>query len=403
MRKPFFIGLGALLLASCSQQLPIAESESSLAREIPTTLITGIDMPAQAIQGQTVTVRVSTVAPRAGETLTVSIAGTQAATRDLIFSDAGAQYIDIVALRSNTRGGLWADRRQIAIEILPSLQVGCELSPSGPYTVRCLASKAGAPAQAAAYDWVIGGVAASSRGATAPVATVDLARLMRHDRESTNFTVSVTDPVTNETAQGEIVLGSHVYLAQQQNVLLPQVFPPLIDGSCPLVVDFEIQNPSPDDTLYFERYVRRIYPCDPSQSSWSTEISAPDVFGSAILPQLSSQGFPDTPTNPGQLRIAPGSTLTGQLVLPCEEIPPDTCAIEYDFVGISRNRRRVQSALWVTTGHVKGDEPSPTTLDTLASLVDQGLVSPYLVTEENLRDLAASGVITLTPDGWELN
>lgn len=108
MRSSIALGVGLLLLASAScapQTAPTTADQQGLAREAVNTLITGINRPSTALQGQPVSIQVSTAAPRPGETMTVSIAGVEAASRELVFDQYGPQSVLVEAIKRDARGG----------------------------------------------------------------------------------------------------------------------------------------------------------------------------------------------------------------------------------------------------------------------------------------------------------
>jgi hypothetical protein len=407
--RTFSLGLGALLIAGCT---PRAASEApddrALARESTEDLIVDIDLPARITQSLPATLSVATVAPRRGESIEVTVDGVAGPVRQLVFEQSGPQVVTVEAVRIDAGGVRTTDTERVNVEVAPARSIGCSLSPAGAYTVTCVLSEGTEPAPGPSYEWLVGGISAVSSGALAPVVTVDLAPQMDHEQLSTSFVVSATDPATREVVRAEVVLGSHVYLGLQQGLLLPQLSPPLLDGrSCPIEADFEVRNPVGDDWVVFDRYVRRIHRCDPAAPSWSADIPALDLFGDGVSSQVAADGYPaspdgPSPTGPGRLSIPPDGVLAGHLSLPCDEIPPGTCALEYDLVGTSRAGRHVQASLWVRTGSVEAPPPSPTTRATLAALQEDGLVSSEVISEEELLALQASGVVTLTPAGWEL-
>lgn len=368
----------------------------------PTTAIVDVDVPAAVVVGMPVTFEVTTTSAPSGGHIEVTIDGVAGNRLERTFVRPGTYEIVVQATTIDSRGGRTVEEEIHQVEVTESVfGLSCGLEPGAAYVFRCTATDDGEPAEARAFTWTMGDERTVTDDALAATTTFDVADAIDHGRASTRFPVTVQDD-QGRTASTVVSLGSHVYIGRQHGLIAPLVASTIRD-SCPIVAEFDVENPVADATVTFTRFVRRTHSCDRDVAPWDADVPLNALFGRGYpAPPVNSDG---NPAGPGTLELRPGESASGTLVLPCDAVEHDACATEYVLAGRADTGEHVQTALWIPHDDpTRTTEPSRVTVATLEALLAAGLLTdPNRVDESELMALEAAGHVRRTSAGWEMN
>jgi len=402
LRSPHLAWCILPLLAACGWEEPPPTAPTAHQARTSRTAIIDVDGPAIVEVGAPVHLSVSTTSAPLGGSIDVTIDGVEARLAEPTFDQPGTYDIVIQATTNDPLGGRSVDEVTHRVEVVePAFSVACGLEPGSAYVVRCRATDGGEPAVARAFTWTLDSDRVVTSGATGATTTFDVADAMNHGAVATDFDVTVVDSL-GRSATTSVSLGSHVFLGRQHGLLTPLVASE-IEESCPIVVDFEVTNPTTDAAVTFTRFVKRTHSCDPAVAPWAADVSLQALFGRDYpAPPL---GPDRNPAGPGTLELRPGETARGALTIPCDSVAPDACATEYALVGRSDLGEHVQSSLWIPHDDPsRATQASRVTAATLDALLDAGLLTdPNRVDETELMALEATGHVGRTSSGWEMN
>ena len=108
--------------------------------------------------------------------------------------------------------------------------------------------------------------------------------------------------------------------------------------------------------------------------------------------------------SPGILSVGRNRTVRNRFTLLLEDIPPETCGLGFNVIGVSRDRRPVYGSFYLKVRKNPMFTAAVTDKQTLLALEElgktQSLVDPDTILVDQLYELSQRGLIKRTPNGW---
>ncbi len=196
-----------------------------------------------------------------------------------------------------------------------------------------------------------------------------------------------------------IALGSSFQRSRMMGFVQADVTPTVTKTGQGFVVGLDIRN-SHKSSIRLNRYFKQYLPCDVVREDARFEdVPAELVFGTGV-PIVRPPGT----LAPGTVTIAAGQTARSRLVLPLERIPPETCAIGFNLMGVTTDRQTVYGSFYLPVRrnpNFTKPVADAKTLTMLKELVEANLLpSTGQVSGEDLYLLEQRGLIERTAGGW---
>jgi hypothetical protein len=252
-------------------------------------------------------------------------------------------------------------------------------------------------ARGRAYLWYFGdGTTAQT---TVPFVSHDYAPSVKPADKYTYFAAFVVETASQLVSGKNIALGSSFQRSRMMGFVQADVTPTVTKTGQGFVVGLDIRN-SHKSSIRLNRYFRQYLPCDVVREDARFEdVPAELVFGTGVTITR-----PPGVLDPGTVTIAAGQTARSRLVLPLERIPPETCAIGFNLMGITSDRQKVYGNFYLPVRrnpHFTQPVADTKTLTMLKELVEASLLpSTGQVTGEDLYLLEQRGLIERTARGW---
>lgn len=292
------------------------------------------------------------------------------------------------------------DRREITIDVreCPAQTATLEMrqgkNPFHPNRVDFRAVLKGRRARL--YRWLFGdGQQAVTRE---PFVSHDYSPAVQANERYSYFT-----PLVQETGSGllsgkRIALGSSFDLSRSLGFVQAEVEPGVTKTGTGFAVELEVRNHH-HQPIHFERYLKHYLPCDTRDAPRVEHVLAESVFGTGV-PIVRP---PDT-HEPGVVTVPQGGEVRSRLLLPLEKIPPETCALGFNLIGKSEDRRDAYGSFYLPVRRNRLKTTPVTDARTLLAL--KGLVEDELVPNadqiagEDLYLLEQRGLLARTGSGW---
>jgi hypothetical protein len=250
--------------------------------------------------------------------------------------------------------------------------------------------------RARSYQWSFGdGTTAVTQ---TPFVSHDFAPELTPSAKFSYFNVIVTEAASNLASGRRIAVGSSFALSRSMGFVQAEVQTAVNRVPQGLIVAMEIANHH-TTSVTLNRYVKQYLPCDAREPTRSQMVVAEAVLGSnnAIV-------HPAGAKSPGRLTVAKNGTVKSRLILPMEDIPPETCALGFNLIGTSTDRKQVYGSFYVKVRQnplFTAKVTDGATLLTLEQLGTNLLVpDPDEIPADKLHELAQRGFIERTRTGW---
>jgi hypothetical protein len=248
-----------------------------------------------------------------------------------------------------------------------------------------------------AYLWVFGdGQTATT---TVPFVSHDYSPSVNPADKYTYFPAFVLETSTSLVSGKNLALGSSFHRSRMMGFVQADVTPTVTKTGQGFVVGLDIRN-SHKTAIRLNRYFKQYLPCDVAREQARFEdVPAELVFGTGV-----AISRPPGVLAPGTVTIAAGQTERSRLVLPLERIPPETCAIGFNLMGVSTDRQKVYGSFYLPVRRNPNFTKPVTdakTLTMLKELVEaQLLPATGQVSGEDLYLLEQRGLVERTAGGW---
>jgi hypothetical protein len=250
--------------------------------------------------------------------------------------------------------------------------------------------------RARAYQWSFGdGTTAVTQ---TPFVSHDYAPELTPSAKFSYFNVTVTETASNLSSARRIAVGSSFALSRSMGFVQAEVKTGVMKLPQGFVVSVDIANHH-KSSITLNRYIKQYLPCDNREATRTQIVAAESALGSsnAIV-------HPPGVKSPGRVTVAKNTSVRTRLVLPLEDIPPETCGLGFNLIGTSSDRKPVYGSFYVKVRQnplftVKVSDP--TTLLALEHLGDNQLVDDLdMIPADELHELTQRGFIERTRDGW---
>jgi hypothetical protein len=252
-------------------------------------------------------------------------------------------------------------------------------------------------ARGRAYLWYFGdGTTATT---TVPFVSHDYAPKVAPADKYTYFTAFVMETGSQLVSGKNIAIGSSFHRSRMMGFVQADVRPTVTKTDQGFVVGLDIRN-SHKTSIRLNRYFKQYLPCEVDRESARFEdVPAELVFGTGVTITR-----PPGVLAPGTVVVGAGQTARSRLVLPLDRIPPETCVIGFNLMGVTTDRQKVYGNFYLPVRRnpkfTKAVADVPT-LKLLQELVDANLLpATGLVTGEDLYLLEQRGLIARTAGGW---
>jgi hypothetical protein len=251
--------------------------------------------------------------------------------------------------------------------------------------------------RARSYRWFFGD--GQQKVTTEPFVSHDYSASVDPRDKFNYYTVTVLASPSGLVSGKRIALGSSFDLSRKMGFVQADVRTGVIKTGQGFVVDLEVKNHHPVP-FSFNRYLKQYLPCDTRQKPRVEDVNAEAVLGTGVTVVR-----PPGTLAPGVVTVPSGGAETSRLVLSLEKIPAETCAVGFNLIGTSRDRKPVYGSFYLpvrrnpraTTPVVDED-----TLLAIKTLKLQGQLPPGTVevTGEDLYMLEQRGLLERTKTGW---
>jgi hypothetical protein len=248
-----------------------------------------------------------------------------------------------------------------------------------------------------AYLWVFGdGTTATT---TVPFVSHDYSPSMNASGKYTYFSAFVMETGTSLLSGRRLALGSSFHRSRMMGFVQADVKSSVTKTGQGFVVDLEVKN-NHTAPILLNRYFKQYLPCDVSRErARFQDVPAELVFGPAAAITR-----PPGVKAPGTLAIAAGGTSRSRLALSLEQIPPETCVVGFNLMGITTGRLKVYGSFYLPVRRNPEFTQAVTDVKTatmLEELVDANLLpATGRITGEDLYLLEQRGLIERTATGW---
>jgi hypothetical protein len=251
--------------------------------------------------------------------------------------------------------------------------------------------------RARSYHWSFGD--GTSAVTQAPFVSHDYSPEMSHAAKYSYFNVAVTELASKVSSARRIAVGSSFALSRSMGFLQVDVAPTINETAQGFVVGLDLVNHHKTDVT-LARYIKQYLPCDYREPTRLEIVAAETALGtsSAIV-------HPPGVKSPGRVTIGRnGRGVRSRLVLRMEDIPPETCALGFNLIGTSTDRKPVYGSYYLKVRQNPLFTRAVTdgaTLLTLEQLGKNHLVQdPDEISADELHELALRGVVERTREGW---
>jgi hypothetical protein len=221
---------------------------------------------------------------------------------------------------------------------------------------------------------------------------------MNHSAKYSYFTVGVTESATNLVSARRIAIGSSFELSRSMGFIQVDVATQVSKVANGFVVGFNITNHH-KVPVTLNRYIKQYLPCDYREPTRMQIVAAESVLGSnsAIV-------HPPGGPSPGNVTVGTDKRVKGRLVLRTEDIPPETCALGFNVIGTSPDRKQVFGSFYVKVRQNPHFTATVTDSETLLTLERLGTNHQVEDRDEIAADemyvLSQRGIIERTRNGW---